>query len=315
MAPLIKSFSAKNLKIQKTNDFKTWSFSMATINEARAQVFVFFEKIESKGLKGRMEWDNREPGILKLIVFSKNRKIGEIIFKSLENYKGEERKKKVYKGEFAIIIDDIGYSKEIVEEIVQIKEPLTLSVLPFLPESELCAEIAQKNGKEIMIHMPMESNNGGETEEGVIRVDMREEEIRDRIRRAINSLPTAKGMNNHKGSKITQREDLMEIILSELKGRDLFFIDSKTSNNSKVSKIAKKVGIPFSERDVFIDSLNSKSQIRRNILALFILAKKKRKVIGIAHPYPETIYTLRELLPEAEIYGVKPVFVSEIIKK
>lgn len=309
MNPVLKNFSPRNVKFEEKNGFKYWEFKTLSIAECRAQAFMIFGKLEKEGLKGRMEWDKSKPERVKLSIFSGKKQIGVVIFESI----AIPEEKRGFEGEIAIIIDDIGYSIGIVKEILKIKEPLTLSVFPFLPNSKTCAEIAYASGKEIIIHMPMESNNGGDSEIGTINEKMEEDEIKERIRKAIESLPQAKGMNNHKGSKITRNEHLMEIILKELKSRNLFFIDSKTSPRSVAAKVAKRIGLPSLDRDIFIDSINSRAQIEKNVLKLFKLAKKKKRVIGIAHPYPDTIEVLKELLPQAEIYGVKPVFVSEIV--
>lgn len=309
MNPVLKSFSPRNVKFEERNGFKYWKFKTSSIAEAKAQAFMIFEKLEKKGLKGRMEWDKSKPERVRLSVFSKKKQIGVAIFESMTI--SEEKRK--FEGEIAIIIDDIGYSIEVVKEILKIKEPVTLSVFPFLPDSKTCAEIASTSGKEIIIHMPMESNNGRDLEIGMIKEKMEENEIKEMLRKAIEFFPQAKGMNNHKGSKITRNEHLMEIILTELKNRNLFFIDSRTSDYSVAMKVAKRIGLPSSQRDVFVDSINSRSQIEKNVLKLFKLAKKKKRVIGIAHPYPTTIEVLKELLPQAEISGVKPVFVSEIV--
>ncbi len=313
MNPVLKSFSPRNVEFDEKNGFKYWKFKTPSFAESKAQAFMIFEKLEKEGLKGRMEWDKSKPDRVKLSVFSKKKQIGVVIFESMAVSEEKRDGKRRFEGEVAIIIDDIGYSVELVEEILKIKEPITLSVFPFLPGSKTCAEIASKNGKEVIIHMPMESNNGGDLEIGIIKEKMGEGEIKERLEKAIESLPQAKGMNNHKGSKITRNEHLMEIILKELKNRNLFFIDSRTSDYSVAMKVAKKIGLPSSERDVFIDSINSRPQIEKNVLKLFKLAKKKKRVIGIAHPYPDTIEVLKELLPKAEIFGVKPVFVSEIV--
>ncbi len=314
MENVVKSFPSKNVKININKEFKTWRFLTPSLSEARAQTAFIFKELQNKGIRSKIEWDKQKPETVRMEIYSKDRNIGAVIFQSMEVY--EERKEDIekYEGEFAIIIDDIGYSVNSVEELVKIKEPLTLSILPFLPDSQVCADIAKKNGKEIMIHMPMESNNGNDPEKDIIKETMTEEEIRFMIGRAISSLPDAKGMNNHKGSKITQREYIMEIILSELKKNNLFFIDSKTSDHSIALKTARRLGVLSSERSIFLDSINSKPEIKKNILKLFKIAKTKKRAIGIAHPYPDTIEVLKEMLPKVKYHSVKPVFVSEIIK-
>lgn len=315
MNPVVKSFSPKSIKFEERNGVKLWRFKIHSVSEARAQAFLIYEQIEKNKMKGRMEWDKSRPEVVSLSVFSGNKIIAMIVFEAVSSKETEKGKEKKFDGEVAFIIDDIGYSVELLEEILKIKEPLTLSILPFLPNSIKCAEMAIKSGKEIMIHMPMESNNGNDLEIGIIKEQMREEEIKEGVNRAIEFLPMAKGMNNHKGSKITRNERLMEIILGELKKRNLFFLDSKTSDYSVASRVAKRINLPYAERDIFIDSINSKDIMEKNILKLFKIAKKKGYSIGIAHPYPDTLEVLKEMLPQSERYGVKLVFVSEIIKR
>ena len=57
-------------------------------------------------------------------------------------------------------------------------------------------------------------------------VGLDDEEIRRRVRRALRNVPHARGVNNHMGSKATANERVMRLVLSELKDRNLLFLDS-----------------------------------------------------------------------------------------
>lgn len=314
MESVVKNFSPESVEYGERDGLKLWRFRISSISEARAQAFLIYEEIEKNRLKGRMEWDKSKPDLVSLSIFSGERKIALIMFEIVSPHKEEKKEKREFESKVAIVIDDIGYSLDILEEILKIEEPITLSVLPFLPNSNKCAERAMESGKEVIIHMPMESNNGNDLEMGIIREGMSEEEIRESIDRAIEFLPMAKGMNNHKGSKITRNEKILGIILGELKRKNLFFLDSKTSENSVAWRIAKRLDLPYAERDIFIDSIKFREIIRKNVLKLFKLAKKKGYAIGIAHPYHDTIEILKEMLPRSEDYDVKLVFLSEIVR-
>ncbi|MBW1695132.1 MAG: divergent polysaccharide deacetylase family protein [Deltaproteobacteria bacterium] len=56
----------------------------------------------------------------------------------------------------AIIIDDLGYDKYIVEKFLGLDAALTFSVLPHIPYQKRIANAALEKGFEIMLHLPME---------------------------------------------------------------------------------------------------------------------------------------------------------------
>src|SRR5215471_5774628 len=54
----------------------------------------------------------------------------------------------------AIILDDLGNDREAAETIFALREPLTVSVLPFHPHSTEIAEQAKRRGLGVMLHLP-----------------------------------------------------------------------------------------------------------------------------------------------------------------
>lgn len=82
-----------------------------------------------------------------------------------------------------------------------------------------------------MLHLPMEpigypgpSKNPGP---GAIMFDMDEAAVRSAVRKALDSVPHVKGVNNHMGSRITPDLKRMTWILEEVKARRCFFVDSR----------------------------------------------------------------------------------------
>lgn len=219
-------------------------------------------------------------------------------------------------GKVAIIIDDLGYDLESINVIISLNKPLTVSILPDAPFARQTAEIAESHGLEVMLHLPMESinsqgNNGSRFE---ITSRMTHQEIFAALGECLSLLPNIKGVNNHMGSLITQERETMEVILSELKARDLFFIDSRTTEKSVAFKLASEMGLAAGRRDIFLDSDPATSSIQRQVRELIKLSQRKGKLIAIGHPYPETLSLLPHALQEIKKAGLKLVPVSEIIK-
>lgn len=216
----------------------------------------------------------------------------------------------------AIIVDDMGYSLEAIQDICSFNAPLTVSIIPFSPFAQEVAQIAHQKGLEVILHLPLESINEGQenTIQGIIHSRMSEEEVRRTVETNLEQVPYIKGINNHMGSKITANDIFMNIILEILKKRGLFFIDSRTTTRSIAYEVAQKMKIPSAYRHVFLDGENDEDYIKQQLIELFRMARKNRKAVGICHPSETTLKVLRENLHLAEKYEVKLVSASQVVE-
>jgi len=221
----------------------------------------------------------------------------------------------IFSPKVAFVIDDLGYETEVAKKMMELEYPIALSILPFLQYSEFTAEESKKNNKEIMLHLPMEPNNSDANPgPGAIKSYMSEEEIREAVRRCILDFPYAIGVNNHMGSKITEDRKIMKIILEEIKGCNLFFIDSMTSKNSIAYEVAQEMEIKTAVRSVFLDNENDMEYIKEQMLEVQKIALEKGEVIAIGHDRINTFYVLKRMIPELIRAGIEIVPVSELVK-
>ena len=215
----------------------------------------------------------------------------------------------------AFIIDDLGYETGVAKKIMELEFPVALSILPFLRYSEFIAEEGKKNNQEIMLHLPMESNNSSSNPgPGAIKFYMSEEEIRQAVRDCILDFPYIIGANNHMGSKITEDRKIMEIILEEIKEYNLFFIDSITTKDSIAYEVAQEMKIKSAARSVFLDNENDMEYIKGQMLEVQETALKEGVVIAIGHSRINTFYVLKRMVPELIKAGIEIVPVSELVK-
>ena len=219
------------------------------------------------------------------------------------------------KPKVAIIIDDLGYQQEIAERILNLKFPITVSVLPFLSDSQLVAKMAKENGMTVLLHLPMEPHNSNVNPgKGAIYSTMNEEEIRNKMLANLLEFPEADGVNNHMGSKVTENKEIMRIVLNEIKGRDIFFIDSMTSPDSVGYKLSKEMGIRTAFRSVFLDNEQDVEYISNQVSLLKEFALRNGSAIAIGHPYCNTIDMLNELDIILEAEGVEIVKLEELLE-
>jgi len=214
----------------------------------------------------------------------------------------------------AIIIDDIGYDPSPVAKILTLDAPVTLAILPHCPYSFESAMKAHNAGKEVMLHLPMEPCNYPEKNpgDGALLTDMSAADICRQLERNLTSVPYARGVNNHMGSKFMQDEEKLEVVFRKLQRNNLFFIDSYTTNGTKGKQIAGRLGLKFAGRDVFIDNNSNFT----DTLAIFQTMIDKRNnwhtLIFIGHPYESTVRALTKAIPMLRTHNIDIVTVSEL---
>jgi len=185
----------------------------------------------------------------------------------------------------AIIIDDFGNGQGGTEEMLSLPIKLTVAIMPFLPTSKTDAELAHKQGHDVIVHMPMEPKQGNPKwlGPGAITSNMSNEEIRQRVEEAIDNVPYAVGMNNHMGSKITGDERIMSIVLEVCRERGLFFVDSKTNYHSVVGKLAVQMGMPPVANNIFLDDRHTVSHVSKQMKAVETWASEHQNCVTIGH--------------------------------
>ena len=220
-----------------------------------------------------------------------------------------------YIGTIVLIIDDFGYRNDLISDgFLELEVPITCAIIPGHSQSQKFAKKALNAGKEVIIHMPMESSvaTSGE-EEYKIKIGMTSEEIEWRINEVLNEIPEAVGMNNHQGSRATADSKIMSVVASVLKNRDKFFLDSRTVSNTVGEKSMRAIGVPTASRHVFLDNDSSIDKISTQLDELAAFAKKRGLGIGIGHARPNTLKVLQDKIPELLKVGYKFEFVSNAV--
>ena len=216
----------------------------------------------------------------------------------------------------AIVIDDLGDEHEMSQEILHWNVPLTLSILPFTRYSTALAQQAHQRGKEVILHLPMEPHGYPETKpgKGVLLQEMEGERLLRQLSRDLEAVPHIKGVSNHMGSRLMEDPGKLRIIMKELKRRGLFFLDSRTTPQTVGLQIAESIGVRATERNLFLDHSQDPEEIKRQLEKLAQLSLETGKAIGIGHPHPSTLKSLREMIPRMKEKGIEIVPLSSILE-
>jgi polysaccharide deacetylase 2 family uncharacterized protein YibQ len=218
----------------------------------------------------------------------------------------------------AIIIDDFGYNAEGTDEMLSLDIPFTAAVIPFLELTALDAQKAQAAGKDIIVHMGMEAYSGKKSWLGPksIMSNSTDDEVVKTLDAAFEQIQGAVGINNHMGSKITENTRIMKDILKVTKDKDLVFVDSMTSVKSVTTSVANQLGANFFTRDVFLDSTQDKTKVKKKLQKLGDIALEKGYAVGIGHVGPEggktTAEAIKSMAPQLEEKGIYFVTLSQL---
>jgi uncharacterized protein len=216
----------------------------------------------------------------------------------------------------AIVIDDLGYQRQLALKFVELDIPLTLAFLPQAPFAGEMARKATQNGKEILLHIPMEPKNYPEIDPGpgALLTAMTDREIGEILEKDFRLFPQAAGVNNHMGSRFTEDEEKMALLLKRIKGENLFFLDSLTTPDSVGLSLASRMGVKAIGRDIFLDNVSEDKSIRLQLDALIRLAQERGMAVGCGHPHPQTLQAIREKIPELR-EKVRLVPLSSLVEK
>ena len=213
----------------------------------------------------------------------------------------------------AIVIDDIGYDRDLAIAFMDLDLPLSLSILPSAPHTVDIVNEANKRGTELLLHLPMEPKDYPNLDPGLgaLLTNMDEKMIKKILYKDIEQVPGLRGVNHHMGSYFTERYDKMKIVLRELKRHNLFYLDSRTTNLTVAFDLAKDMGVPAAKKDLFLDNDLSSKAIKLQVERLFGFARYSGTAVGIGHPHKETLQVLREYLYQLKT-DFKVVPVSEL---
>lgn len=217
------------------------------------------------------------------------------------------------KPKIAIVIDDLGYDLSAATWVAQQPFPITLAVIPGAPYSKQILSLGLERKQELILHVPMEPEYEKDWEEG-LTTNMGKSELEDSLNTMLQAHPHIVGINNHGGSLLTKDGERMSWIMSQLKPRKLFFLDSRTTNKSQAEIAATSAQVEIGVRDVFLDHDIDEDKISKQFQSLRQIASKKGEAIAIGHPHPETLRALARELPQLIEEGYELTFCSKIIQ-
>jgi polysaccharide deacetylase 2 family uncharacterized protein YibQ len=218
------------------------------------------------------------------------------------------------KAYIAIVIDDGGEKLLLAEKAAELTIPLTFSIIPYRRNSVDTAKIAMLHDKPFMVHLPMQAISDNDDGPFLIGAKTNKSDISEITAKALDSLPGAIGLSNHRGSLATESKDIVEPVILELKKRNMVFVDSKTSWRTVAYDIAKNMNVSTLQNVLFLDNIQDREVIKKYFDEAIDIALKQHGAVVICHFKPETLAFLTQLNNTYESLPVKLITVPEMLK-
>ncbi|MCC6750008.1 MAG: divergent polysaccharide deacetylase family protein [Deltaproteobacteria bacterium] len=204
----------------------------------------------------------------------------------------------------ALVIDDVGREVAALERLLALRFDASYAVLPHARETVAARRLLVAHGREILLHLPLEPENPArESDEPVVL--RRAGPIEGPARECLDRVPEAVGVNNHMGSAFSRSEAALGRLLVAMPRPGLWFLDSRTTPESRICVVARRRGTPCVTRDVFLDDPPDPVSIRKRLRDAVSVARKRGWAVIIGHPLPATI----EALESGDVRQLGPFFV------
>lgn len=205
------------------------------------------------------------------------------------------------------VIDDAGRSVANVRKYTALPFPITIAVLPKLPQSRVCADAIRSAGKEAILHQPMQAMNTRlDPGPGAIKGDMTFAEIGTVIKENLAELGAGiKGMNNHEGSLVTADVIRIGAVLDVCQEMGIYFLDSRTTAETKAPQAALERDMHiFEKAGPYIDNDIDREKMLARIYETLTYANNHGRAIVIGH-VDKSVNILPQLLTDIYPYLVQ----------
>ena len=217
----------------------------------------------------------------------------------------------------AIVVSGLGLSTAATETAIQgLPGSVTLAFAPYSPRLNEWIELARTAGHEVLINIPMEPTNYPAYDPGpqTLLTTLRSEENLDRLLWSLSRGTSYVGVVDFLGSHFTTSQIHMTPVLNAINQRGLLYLDSNSSPRSVSVAVASKLKMVSAKATLTLDKRASRTEIDRRFSELEQHAKRDRRAIGIASPYPVSLERIATWVRQLEARGIAIAPISALTK-
>lgn len=190
------------------------------------------------------------------------------------------------------MIDDLGRALAPLHQLLALPLALTFAVLPHARQTAASVVLLRTARRELWLHLPLEPQQPSAVSDEPVVLG-RGDRVAPVLADALSRVPGAVGVNSHMGSGFSADPDAAGRLMVALSRYGLPFLDSRTTSRSVLCSVARRVGTPCLQRDVFLDDARDLVTVRERLGAALALAQRRGWAVAVGHPQPTTVEALR----------------------
>jgi len=272
-------------------------------------IFALIHIAEHNNLQLIESFERLSPCTMNLGLTGSNQKMIQIKFR-------EDADLVWHSGQVAVVIDDFGYKMdETINDFLNIPFPITFAIIPGTDYAQQIAKKAHEAGYDILIHLPMEPLRSKVEQDGfTIMANMSERQVEQIVKKSMEVIPNAIGVNNHMGSKATANRMTMARLMRVLKKYNLLFLDSLTNRKSVAYQLANQTGVSALRMTTYLDNPNNSKTVSQKLEGVINNLDRAPNPIIIGHSRKETAQILTEEIPRWAYSGVSFVRLNQLLE-
>lgn len=215
----------------------------------------------------------------------------------------------------AIVISGLGLSAAATESAIQgLPGSVTLAFAPYSARLNEWIRLARAAGHEVLINVPMEPTNYPAYDPGpqTLLTSLNAEGNLDRLLWSLSRGTGYVGVVDFLGSRFTTSRKHMLPVLRAINERGLLYLDSGSSPRSVSAVVASDVNMAWAMATLTLDQRASRTEIDRKFSELEQRAKRDKRAIGIASPYPVSLERVAAWVRQLEARGIAIAPVSAL---
>jgi uncharacterized protein len=192
----------------------------------------------------------------------------------------------------AIVISGLGISARSTAAAINILPPgVTLAFAPYANDAQRWVALARQKGHEVLLEVPMEPYDFPDSDPGqyTLRTGVGEDLNTRKLTWSLSRFTGYVGVTNLLGGRFLSEAGAVEPMFSALMRRGLLFFDNGSVTRSVAPEVAARVGIPFRQASLTIDSIQAAMEIDHRLSDLETEARSKGSAVGAGFLYPVTV--------------------------
>lgn len=216
----------------------------------------------------------------------------------------------------AVVLGGLGLSSSVTQTAVDELPPgITFAFTPYGSSLQGIVSTARANGHEVILEVPLEPYDYPDNDPGqnTLLTGTASNDNGARLKWVLSRVTGYAGLINSQGSKFLASGSHMNSLMSDIKHRGLYFIDSGQSDQSLGNEAATGSSVAFVRGDRMIDKMPAREAIESELAKLESLALQRGSAVGIASAYPITIERLKAWALGLEQKGIALVPASALV--